>query len=664
MAVKPSEIPALSSELAERWHPEDAEELYRLGVWSEGYFRVDEQGRVVVKAESNLPVVVIEEVVEELLRRDITMPVLLRFQDILRSRVVRLNEAFAAAIEEAGYGADYRSVYPVKVNQLHEVVEEVLEAGAPYGLGLECGSKAELVAALAHVTDDETPLVCNGVKDGAMLRLVLATQSIGRNVLPVMEKFGEFRHIMRLGGELGVTPRFGVRVRLGTSGSGRWAESGGDMSKFGVSVPELVSMLDELAAAGALDCLRLVHFHLGSQIDDIQIVRQGVKEIAQIYAQIRQRGAAVEYLDVGGGLGVNYGAGYSETDTGINYGLQEYANAIVYAVKQVCEANEVPPPNIISESGRALTAHHSVLVVPVLGTSGKDFIDPDFEPLEEHENVIHELFEVYLNSRELGFPDYGERSASELQEALHDAVEKRREADSLFTLGYLTLEQKAIAERLYWSTCATLHKALELLGEDTEVPAELQFLDQHLVDQLLCDFSIFQSILDHWSIGQGFPVMPLARLDEPPSRRAVLVDLTCDSDGKVSHYVSSSYDKRFLPVHAPRGETPYYLGFFMMGAYQDIMGDSHNLFGRVAEAHVYADEEEPGGFYIEQIIPGTSVREMLAMVQYFPNDLHRRMNEQLRQKTDAGVIRPRQAVELLEQYMRLFSASTYIDPEA
>lgn len=664
MAVTSQDLPLPPAGEADTWTAADAEELYRVGVWSDNYFRIDDHGQVYVQAGPELPRICIADVIAELRRREISMPVLLRFQDILRSRVVRLNEAFATAISDAEYQGRYRGVYPIKVNQLHEVVEEVIEAGRPWGMGLECGSKAEFVASLAHLADDDMPLVCNGVKDGDMLRLAVAAQRLGRNVLPVMEKFGEYRSIIAIGREMGFPPRFGVRIRLGTTGSGKWADSGGDMSKFGVSVPELVTMLEELAESGQLGCLRLVHFHLGSQLDDIQIVKQGVKEIAHIYAQVRQRGAGVEYLDVGGGLGVNYGAGYTELDAGINYDLQEYANAIVYTVKEVCDHAEVPHPNLISESGRALTAHHSVLVVPVIGAYGKDQINPDFEPRDEHENVIHELHEVYLASRDMAAMGGTEVwSPSEILEALHDAVEKRQEADTLFSLGYLPLEQKAIAERLYWSTCSTLHKAIGELDEDISLPAELQSLDQHLVDQLLCDFSIFQSILDHWSIGQGFPILPLTRLDEMPTRRAMLVDLTCDSDGKVSHYVSSNPDRRFLPVHPIRKSEPYYLGFFLMGAYQDIMGDSHNLFGRVAEAHIYADEEEADGFYIEQIIPGTSVQEMLAMVQYFPNDLHRRMNEQLRAKTELGIIRPREGVKLLEQYMRLFSSNTYIDPD-
>jgi len=643
-----------------RWSIEQAAELYRIGVWGDGFFHVNEAGKLVVRTADDTPDMVIADIVADLRARGIRFPALIRFQDVLRMRVQRLNLVFAAAIEEAGYGAPYRGVYPIKVNQLHEVVEEVLEAGRPFGMGLECGSKTELIAALAHMEEDDSLLICNGVKDTSMLRLILSAQRLGKNVIPVTEKFNEFETLMSIASGLDMKPRLGVRVRLATSGSGKWAESGGDLSKFGVSIPEIMSVLDRLRQAQSLDALVLLHFHIGSQIADIQMVKQGVKEIAHIYAQLRKRGLQVRYLDVGGGLGVDYGSSYGEDEAPVNYTLQEYANAIVYAVKEVCDAEQVPCPVLVSESGRAITAHHSMLVVPVLGAYRKDVIKSDFRPAPEDPAVIHELYGILKDVRR-----HVRKSASlpvwELLEAFHDAAEKRRDVDQLFALGYLPLEQKAVAERLYWSICKGVRQLLQELGEDVEVPPELRALDEHLVDQYLCDFSVFQSIIDHWAIGQGFPIVPLQRLNEQPTRRATLVDLTCDSDGKVDHYVSSLDDRRFLPVHRLESREPYYLGLFLMGAYQDIMGDTHNLFGRVAEAHVYADAGEPNGYYIEKIIPGTTVEEMLAFVQYFPNDLKRRMNEIIRRKVEAGVIRPPVGVQLLEEYMRFFADSTYID---
>ncbi|HZC01126.1 MAG TPA: biosynthetic arginine decarboxylase, partial [Gammaproteobacteria bacterium] len=432
-----------------------------------------------------------------------------------------------------------------------------------------------------------------------------------------------------------------------------------DQSKFGVSIPELIALVQRLKEENLSDALVLLHFHLGSQLADIQIVKQAVKEITQVYAQLLKRGMPVQYLDVGGGLGVNYEAGYADDEGSINYTLQEYANAVVYSVKEVCDDEQVAHPTLVSESGRAITAHHSVLIVEVLGAYRKDEIMDTFTPATEDNSAVHELFEV-LSRVQTAARQNGQR-ISELLEAYHDAVEKRQEAHTMFGLGYLPIEQKALAERLYWSICKAIQEQVQRL-EAESVPQELRALDDHLVDQYLCDFSVFQSILDHWSIGQGFPIMPIRDLQERPKRRAMIVDLTCDSDGKVSHYVSSNPDKRFLEVPDLNEREPYYFGFFLMGAYQDIMGDSHNLFGRVAEAHVYADAEEPGGYYIEKIIPGTSVQEMLALVQYFPNDLHRRMNNLIRQKIEAGMIRPKAGVELLEQYMQCFAQSTYYNP--
>ena len=638
------------------WSGADAAELYRVEVWGDGFYHVNERGHAAVRPleDSSLSIDIVE-VVEDIRRRGLQPPLLIRFQDVLQARVRRLARAFQVAIEESGYTSAYRGVYPIKVNQLHEVVEEVLAAGRPSGLGLECGSKAELVAALPHVTDDEMLLVCNGVKDASMLRLILDAQRLGRNIVPVVEKFAEFELLMRLGAELEMHPRFGARIRLATSGSGRWQESGGDQSKFGISVPELVALIERLGSQRS--GFVLLHFHLGSQISDIHVLKQAVKEITQVYAQLSEREVPVRYLDVGGGLGVNYDAGYGDVSEGINYSLQEYANAVVYAVKEVCDDEKVPHPVLVSESGRAISAHHSVLIVEVLGAYGKDRIDEGFTPAADDTSAVRDLDEI---RKRIGG---GRRRirVGELLEAYHDAVEIRREADTMFGLGYLPLEQKALVERLFWSACAAIHARLAEIELDP-VPPALHELEERLSEQYLCDFSVFQSMLDHWAIDQAFPIMPLDRLAERPTRRAVLVDLTCDSDGKVDHYVSSNPDRRFIELHALEEGKPYYLGFFLMGAYQDIMGDSHNLFGRVPEVHVYADADEPGGYYVEKVIPGTAVQDMLALVQYFPNDLHRRMNEQIRQKIDSGKVRAKVGMEMLERYMRCFATTTYCDP--
>lgn len=635
------------------WTIEDSADLYRIESWGDPFFFINEAGHAAVRALDTASTTMdIVTIVEELRRRGIQFPILIRFQDVLRAQVKRINEAFQQAIAEAGYENVYRGVYPIKVNQLHEVVDELLDAGRPFGMGLECGSKAELLATLPHV-DNDTLLVCNGVKDRTMLSLMINGQRLGQNVVPVIEKYSEFTDLKNLSANSGFKPKLGVRVRLLTRGSGRWSESSGANSKFGLTVPELMRLVDDLEKNDMSESLVLLHCHIGSQIADIQVMKQATKEVTQIYSALVQRGMNLKYLDVGGGLGVNYDKGHYDEDAGINYSLQEYANAVVFTIKEVCDANEVPVPILITESGRALTAHHSVLIVPVIGAQAKDDSSQELDVPEDYEESVRALGRIldYLPSI---------RSPGELLEAYHDAKERLDEVGTLFTLGYLPLEQRSLAEALYWRVCNRVLKAAKQDEELANSP-EIFELEGGLTDQYLCNFSVFQSMLDHWAIGQPFPIMPIERLEEEPRRRGLLVDLTCDSDGKVRHYVSSR-DNRFLPLHKLDPSKPYYLGFFLMGAYEDIVGDAHNLFGRVAEAHVYADAEEPGNFWIEKIIPGTAIQDMLAQVQYFPNDLHRRMSELVRAKIQAGVVRPTQGMEILDYYMATFAANTYCDP--
>jgi arginine decarboxylase len=635
---------------AHPWSVAQSSELYRIESWGAPYFFVNDFGHMAVGSlDSKGTELDIAVIVAELRQRGVELPVLIRFQDILSSQVRRLNEAFNAAIADSGYGNIYRGVYPIKVNQLHEVVDEIRDAGRPYGLGLECGSKAELIAALPQM-DDDTLLICNGVKDRSMLSLMLAGQRLGQNVVPVVERVEEFHDLLSLAGKSDI--RLGVRIKLATRGSGRWSESSGVNSKFGLSISELVRMLDELERLGRSKNLVLLHCHIGSQIADIQVLKQATKEITRIYAEVTRRGFNVEYLDLGGGLGINYDKGHYEEDAGINYSLQEYANAIVFTVNEVCQSNGVTPPVLVSESGRALTAHHSVLIVPVLGVQRKcddtalpEVPDDAVEPLKKLEDIAS-----YVET-------FGE--ANELLEAYHDANESLEEIRTLFSLGYIDLKQQALAESIYWRVASDVSERLEALGAD-ELP-ELSELQLLLTDQYLCDFSVFQSMLDHWAIGQPFPIVPIARLDQMPQRRARLVDLTCDSDGQVSHYVANLPDNRYLPLHEVKSETEYFLGFFLMGAYEDIVGDAHNLFGRVSEAHVYADSEEPGNFWIEKVIPATAVQDMLGQVQYFPNDLHRRMSELVRARIRAGAIRPGEGMKILDQYMACFGGNTYCD---
>ncbi len=648
MSTKAIEVASPSSD----WSIERSTELYCVASWGAPYFSINAAGNVAVhpREESGLTID-LPAVVAELRRRGVMLPVLVRFQDVLRMQVRRLNEAFANAIAESGYDNVYRGVYPIKVNQLHEVVDEVLDAGREYGLGLECGSKAELVAALANLQDDETLLVCNGVKDHTMLSMMISAQQLGRNVLPVVERYFEHVALKKLAWSKGFMPRLGVRIRLATSGSGRWASSSGHNSKFGLSLPELMRLVDELEASNGLDRLKLLHCHLGSQIADISVLKQATKEVTQIYAELVKRGVGLKYLDVGGGLGVNYDEGQVNAEAGINYSMQEYANAVVFTVKEVCDSQGVAMPILVTESGRAITAHHSVLVVPVLAAQARDQLPVDHQlPEDAHESL--KGLEAVLQL----VPELVKRR--ELLEAFHDAKERQEEIGSLFMLGYLSLAERALADQLFWSVCRQLLERFKATSAGA-MPLEVGDIEALLTDQYLCDFSVFQSMLDHWAIGQTFPIMPIERLAERPSRRGVLVDLTCDSDGKVSQYISSLPDNSFLPVHAINDLQPYYMGFFLMGAYEDIMGDAHNLFGRVTEAHIYADADEPQNFWIEKIIPGAAVQDMLAQVQYFPNDLQRRMSEIVRAKIQAGTVRPSVGMEILDQYMACFQQSTY-----
>ena len=632
--------------------PADAEALYAMETWSDGFFHVNRAGNVAVRPlpDSDLSID-IPEVIAAAQAEGVTLPMLIRFQDVLRARVERLNLAFTLAIEESGYGNRYQGIYPIKVNQLHEVVEEVLDAGERFGLGLECGSKSELIATLPLVADKRL-LLCNGVKDHVMLSLMVNAQQLGQQVLPVIEKYSEFDQLMILGDERNFAPRLAVRVKLSTRGSGRWFESGGYRSKFGLTIPELMRLVQELERRGRTGHLELLHFHLGSQIANIQVLRSAVKEITQIYADLRHRGLDVKYLDVGGGLGVSYGGGYGSDESTINYALTEYANAVVYSVQEICQAREVPEPVLLSESGRAVTAHHSVLVVPVLGVHRPDAPFEVNLP-DEPPPVVATLATCLAEAR----------AATQFQpllEAFHDAQEGRTEADQLMRLGYLDVESLAQADSLYWSTCREVLARLQALELDPPPPEQQQLEDQ-LTDIYLCDFSVFHSIIDHWAIGQLFPVMPLHRLDLEPRRRAQVVDLTCDSDGKVAHYVRSGGTSEWLPLHGISLGEPYYLGFFLVGAYQEILGDSHNLFGRVSEVHVYASADEPENFFIEKLIQGISVQDMLAQVQYFPNELNKRMSELVKAKIEAGVVKPNEGMRILNQYTRRFEETTYCD---
>ena len=642
------------------WSVADAEALYHVGAWSEGFFGVNEAGHVCARPDPRRPGTIdLAAVVEEVTAAGLELPAVIRFQDVLAARVRAVNAAFERAAADAGYTGGYTSVYPVKVNQLREVVDEIVEAGRPFACGIECGSKAELVATLPRLESDDTLCLVNGYKDAAMLRLVLTFQRLGRKVLPVVEKASEFERILALADEAGQPPAFGVRVKLATVAPGPWAKSGGSLSKFGVSLPDLVAFADRLVAEGRAEALRLVHFHLGSQIGDVGALKAAVREVTRVYAGLVRRGLSPEYLDVGGGLGVNYdalplGAGAG----GVDYSVQEYANAVVYAAGEVCAAEGVPEPRLVTENGRAVTAHHSVLVVDVLGATRKPDVPADFALPAKAHPVAGDLDALRAAAADAD-------GLGELLEVLHDADEVRGKAHALFQYGYLDLDAAALAERLYWAVCRRVHERVEAAAPEW-TPPELDALGDALADQLLCDFSVFQSLMDHWALGQRFPIMPIAGLDREPTRRARLVDITCDSDGEVARFVAPGGERRALEVHDLAAEAypdpPYRLGVFLVGAYQDILGDAHNLFGGVSEAHVYLDDAEPSGYYVEETLRGTTVEEMLARVQYFPSDLQARVQALVRAKAREGVVRPKEAQEILADYRSFFQRTTYLDP--
>ncbi|MCP5523320.1 MAG: biosynthetic arginine decarboxylase [Verrucomicrobiales bacterium] len=635
------------------WSIQEARELYHIDRWGAGYFDIDDQGRVVARP---LPeegaAVIISDLVEECRSRGLRLPVLIRFQDIVRHRVEAINRAFKSAIADSDYKGRYRGVFPVKVNQLREVVEEILDAGKPFDFGLEVGSKPELFAGLALQSEEGSLLVCNGYKDAAFIRMALMGIKLGKTVILVVEKLEELRQILALGRQFGVEPLVGLRVRLLSKGGGRWAASGGEDAKFGLSTTELLTATNMLREAGLETSLKLIHFHIGSQVPDILMVKKAVQEAARFYAKLRHMGFPIQYLDVGGGLGVDYVGSRAPTESSMNYNLQEYANDVAYYVAGVCNAEGVPHPDLISESGRAIVAHHCVLVVEAFGSIAKTELPPglmDFGP-NEHP-LIKELLEIRENLPKLN-----------PLEAIHDAIERRDDAQDMFTLGMLSLEDKAKLEQLYWQIADAVVRHFKT---QRYVPEEIRRLEDSLGDQYLCNFSVFQSLLDHWALGQLFPIMPIERLDERPTREATLADITCDSDGQVRQFIELEEPRDTLPLHPlsrnGNGETrPYLLGLFLTGAYQDIMGDLHNLFGRVNEIHVFLDPDEESGYYIEETIDGTTIVQALSAVQYDERELKRQVKAQIDLAIKTDRLKPSEGMRLLDDYDRGLREYTYL----
>ncbi len=588
-------------------------------------------------------------VIEEVRSQNVNVPVLIRFQDILRHRVVALNEAFRKSIAEFGYKGKYQGVYPIKVNQMREVVEEIVDAGRAFDYGLEAGSKGELVAVLGMPTSPDSLILCNGFKDYSFIKTALMGQKMGKRVIIIVEKLTELYQVIAVAKELGVSPQVGIRCKLYSKGSGKWESSGGEGAKFGLTTPEILHAIQVLKQEGLQDAIKLIHFHIGSQITNIRTVKDAVKEGTRIYAKMRKMGLNVEFLDCGGGLGVDYDGSRTSFESSINYSLAEYVTDVVYSIQEVCQAEEVPEPNIVSESGRAIAAHHSVLVVNVFGSIEVGATPMNFDETPDEDDVVKEMRYLRQNL-----------TAKNLLEHFHDAVQRKEEALSMFKLGFLSLEDKAKVEHLFWQICKVIHKNSVGLKY---VPDEVEALNKSLADQYLCNFSIFQSMPDHWAIQQLFPIVPLHRHDEEPSKTATLVDITCDSDGKINKFIDLRDIKDTLPLHPLRPNEPYYLGFFLVGAYQDIMGDLHNLFGRVNEVHVFLDETEPGGYYIEEVIQGNNIASVLSWIQYSTTDLAKSIKSQIDQKVREGLIKPREGVELQNFYEETLHGYTYMDVE-
>jgi arginine decarboxylase len=595
----------------ERWTITDASELYDVPRWGKGYFSINAQGHVTVHPNKDPAIGIdMKELVDRLQLRGLDLPILLRFNGILKDRLREMHDVFAQAIKEHDFKGKYVCVYPIKVNQQRHVVEQVVQYGKQYGFGLEAGSKPELLAVVA-MTDAETPIICNGFKDAEFIEMAMLAQKIGRNVIPVVEKYTELALIMKYAEKVGVRPQIGMRIKLAAKGSGRWQSSGGFRSKFGLTVGEILKAVEELKSRDMLDCFKLLHFHLGSQITNIRQIKGAMTEAGRAYVDLIKRGAGLEYLDVGGGLGVDYDGSQTNFESSMNYTLQEYANDVVYHLQSVCDEAGVKHPSIISESGRAVAAYHAALVFGVLGVSGQGATNGDDhlpEITPESEQPLHDLLDTFKNV-----------TARNVLESYHDAQQAMDVTMTLFGTGYLSLEQRSVAETMFWAICRKIRRLAETLDY---MPEELEGLDLLLSDTYFCNFSLFQSMPDSWAIKQLFPVMPIHRLNERPSRPAVLGDITCDSDGKIDQFIDRRDVKRTLLLHSYNGQ-PYYLSTFLIGAYQEILGDLHNLFGDTNTVHV--DCSPTGEVILEAIVKGDTVREVLDYVEFDHADLVTRL---------------------------------------
>ena len=628
-----------------KWTIEDSKELYNINGWGVSYFGINEEGNVYVSPSKDQTRIDLKEVMNELALRDVTTPVLLRFPDILDNRIEQTASCFQKAKKEYDYKAENFIIYPMKVNQMQPVVEEIISHGRKFNLGLEAGSKPELHAVIAVQCQSDSLIICNGYKDQSYIELALLAQKMGKRIFIVIEKLNELEIIAKAAKKLNVKPNLGIRIKLASSGSGKWEESGGDASKFGLTSSELLEALRILDEKGLHNCLRLIHFHIGSQITKIRRIQTALREAAQFYINLHKMGYNVDFVDCGGGLGVDYdGTRSPSSESSVNYTIQEYVNDCVYTFVDAANKNNIQHPNIITESGRSLAAHHSVLVIDVLETASLPRMSEEFEPTETDHQLVKDLYEIWdnLNPRSI-------------LEDWHDAEQIREEALDLFAHGIVDLKTRAEIEGMYWSICREINTLTKQLKH---VPEELRKMDKLLADKYFCNFSLFQSLPDSWAIDQLFPILPIQRLDERPTRNATLQDITCDSDGKIANFVTNRHISHVLPVHQLKKTEQYYLGVFLVGAYQEILGDMHNLFGDTNAVHISVKD---GRYHIDQIIDGETVEEVLDYVQYNPKKLVRQLEIWVAKSVKAGKISLEEGKEFLSNYRSGLYGYTYLE---
>lgn len=632
-----------------KWTLQDSTDLYLIEKWGTPYFAVNKKGHLVYQPDGpGRGEIDFKDLVDDLCRRGIQAPMLIRFNDILKSRIQDINTAFARSISDYGYKGAYRGVMPIKVNQQRHVVEELVKHGREFRLGLEAGSKPELLVAIALLEGEDALLVCNGYKDSEYIETALFAQWLGLRPYIVLDRYAELDLVIEASRRTGIRPHIGMRAKLSTRGSGRWKESTGDRSKFGLSAREMVRAVDKLREVGMLDCLELLHFHIGSQITAIGSVKDAIREGVHLYCSLRRLGATgLHVLDCGGGLAVDYDGSRTNFHSSMNYSTQEYANDVVSILQDLCDANDQPHPTIVTEAGRALVAHHSVLVFNVLGVNelndatGKDELKA---PAEDDHDVLHRMWEAFNAVNKRNF-----------QEAYNDIIEHKEQSASLFSHGVIDLQTRARAEELFWATCRRIQKTLR---EVDYVPDDLRRLDKELSDTYYCNFSVFQSLPDAWAVGHLFPIAPIHRLDEEPQREAILADLTCDSDGKLDRFIDLRDVRDTLRLHAPNGK-PYYLGAFLVGAYQEILGDLHNLFGDTNAVHVSLDES--GGYRLEHLVEGDTVAEVLGYVEYDRADLLRRVRKAAESAVRSGRFASEHFAQFMKRYEEGLSGYTYLE---